>query len=235
MGPQAVQPHPAGERQQQGRRAQSDALDREALEWVLFVLSQYFRIPFDEKLVTGQLSPPYDLDTVARAAGLLGLRAGWKALPASKLRKLTAPFVVVIAPVFREPQQVGPGVDRARLASLDPEAPVPRLAFVLRIEEGRVAFFEQGQPGHTILSLAEFESRYAGRVLQAVPKTKPLVDPDAQNAAREPFGCRWFLPELLRHRKVFSKEKGAGLVYCINIYCKKRLMRKQLNETQALR
>ena len=43
------------------------------------------------------------------------------------------------------------------------EAPVQRLAFVLRIEEGRVAFFEQGASGHAILPLAEFESRYAGR------------------------------------------------------------------------
>lgn len=31
------------------------------------------------------------------------------------------------------------------------EAPVQRLAFVLRIEEGREAFFEQGASGHAIL------------------------------------------------------------------------------------
>ena len=75
MGPQAVQSLPSGRRQQQGRRARDEALDREALVWVLSALSQYFRIPFDERLVTSQVSPPYDFESVARAAGLLGLRA----------------------------------------------------------------------------------------------------------------------------------------------------------------
>ena len=212
MGPQAVQPLPAGRLQEKrGDRARETALGREALVWALSALSQYFRIPFDEKLVVGQVSPPYDFDSVARAAGSLGLRAGWKALPASKLKRLTAPFVVLLSPVISEPQQSGPGVDRECSASLDPEAPVPRLAFVLRIEEGRVAFFEQGLPGHTILPLAEFESRYAGMVLQATPKNKPPIDPDAQGAAREPFGFRWFVPELLKHRKVFRDVLLASL------------------------
>lgn len=170
---------------------------------MLSAFSQYFRLPFDEKLVTSQLSPPYDFESVARAAGLLGLRAGWKALPASRLKKLTVPFVVVLAPVLSEPYQYGPGVDRARLASLDPEAPVQRLAFVLRLEEDGVAFFEQGAASHTILPLAEFELRYTGMLLQAAPKNKPLVDPDAKSAASAHFGFRWFLPELPKHRKVF--------------------------------
>ena len=207
MGLQAVQGLPA----EQGARAQGNSFDRDALVWVLSALSQYFRIPFDEKLVTGQLSPPYDLESVARAGESLGLRAGWKALPVSRLKKLTAPFVVMLAPVLSEPYQYGSGVDRARLASLDPEAPVPRLAFVLRIEEGRVAFFEQGATGHTILPLTEFESRYAGMVLQATPKNKPLEDPDAKSAAQAQFGFRWFIPELLKHRKVFRDVLMASL------------------------
>ncbi len=211
MGLRAVQPPSGGRLQQQGGPARSDALGREELVWVLSALCQYFRIPFDEGLVTGQLAPPYEFETVARAAGLLGLRAGWKALPASRLRKLTAPFVVALVPVVSEPPQKNAGADRENLPSLEPEAPVRRLAFVLRIEEGRVAFFEQGAVGHTILPLAEFESRYAGMVLQAAPKTKPLVDPDAKAAVGAHFGFRWFIPELLKHRKVFRDVLLASL------------------------
>ncbi len=211
MGPQAVQSLPAGGLQQLWGRAQNNVLGHEELVWVLSALSQYFRIPFDERLVTGQLSPPYDLDSVARAADLLGLRAGWKSLPAPRLKKLSAPFVGLLAPVLSEPQQHGTGVDRERLASLDPGAPVPRLAFVLRIEEDRVAFFEQGAASHAILPLAEFQVRYAGLVLQATPKTKPLIDPDAKSAAGTHFGFRWFLPELLKHRKVFRDVLLASL------------------------
>ena len=90
MGPQAVQPLTAGGLQQQGRRARNRALDRDALVWLLCALGQIFRIPFDGKLVTGQLSPHYDLESVARAAALLGFRAGGKALPAARLKSLTA-------------------------------------------------------------------------------------------------------------------------------------------------
>ena len=82
MGSQAAQPIPVGRLQgKRGDRARGAALDREALVWALSALSQYFRIPFDEKLAVGQVSPPYDFDSVTRAAGALGLRAGWKALP----------------------------------------------------------------------------------------------------------------------------------------------------------
>ncbi|HEX7955220.1 MAG TPA: ABC transporter transmembrane domain-containing protein, partial [Burkholderiales bacterium] len=211
MGPQAAQSLPAGRLQQPGRQTREGTLDREALAWALSALCQYFRIPFDEALAASQLSPPYDFESVARAAQMLGLRAAWKTLPGAGLNKLAAPFIVVLAPVLSEPQQVGAGVGRDSLASLDPEAPVARLAFVLHIEQDRVAFFEQGQRAHTILPLAEFETRYAGRVLQATPKSKPLADPDAQGAAREPFGFRWFIPELLKHRKVFRDVLLASL------------------------
>jgi hypothetical protein len=43
------------------------------LAWALSALCQYFRIPFDEALAASQFSPPYDFESVARAAQMLGL------------------------------------------------------------------------------------------------------------------------------------------------------------------
>jgi len=206
LGLQALQSLSAGGWQKEkADRARETALDHEALVWVLSALSQLFGIPFDPKLVVGQLSPPYDFDTVIRAAESLGLRAGWKNLPPSRLKKLGAPFVVTLLPVFREPRQFN--LD----TFLDPGVPSARFAFVLRMDEGRVAFFEQGAASHTILPLSEFESRYAGRVLQAAPRSPPLTDPDAKSAAQAHFGFRWFLSELLKHRKVFRDVLMASL------------------------
>ena len=205
MGPQALKSLPAGRLQEKSKdRAKGVALDHEALVWVLSALSQVFRIPFDAKLIISQLSPPYNLDTVARAAELMRLRASWKPLPAARLKKLRAPFVVTLDPLVSEPQ-----LDSG--AFTGPEVPNARLAFVMHIEEGRVAFFEQGQPAHTILPLAEFEARYAGMVLQATPKEKPVADPDAQGLAQRHFGFGWFVPELLKHRKVFRDVLLASL------------------------
>jgi hypothetical protein len=177
-----VQPLPAERLQKQEGEARNDALGREALVWVLSALCQYFRIPFDEGLVTGQLAPPYEFETVAHAARLLGLRAGWKALPAARLKKLAAPFVVALGPVGSGPPRQSRVVDRENPSSLYPGASAQRLAFVLHLEEDRVAF---------------------GRVLQAVPKNKSLVDPGAKFAASAHFGFRCFVPELPKHRKLF--------------------------------
>lgn len=131
-----------------GGRAQKNALDRAALVWALSALAQAFRIPFDENLVAGQMPPPYGIDSIAFAADLLGLRAAWERRPASALRKLAAPFLVLLSPALREPHP-GPVAGRESLASLDSAAPNPRLAFLLRMEGDRVALFEQGQASDT--------------------------------------------------------------------------------------
>jgi len=61
----------------EGRNALGAVLPREALVWVLAVLTQAYRIPFDEKLVTGQMPPPYRVNSIALAVDLLGLQAAW--------------------------------------------------------------------------------------------------------------------------------------------------------------
>jgi hypothetical protein len=45
-------------------------LPREALVWVLAALTQAFHIPFEEKLVTGQMPPPYGVNSIVLAADL---------------------------------------------------------------------------------------------------------------------------------------------------------------------
>ncbi|MEK6212280.1 MAG: hypothetical protein AABM64_18295 [Pseudomonadota bacterium] len=145
-------------------------LPREALVWVLSARTQAFRIPFDEKLVTGQMPPPYGVNSIVLAADLLGLRAAWVKRPASALRKLVAPFLVLLSPVLREPHN-GLVAGRESLASLDSAAPNQRLAFLLRVEGDCVALFEQGQASHTILPFrrAEAAHRHRPRAAQAPP------------------------------------------------------------------
>ena len=198
----ATRPSLMGADTSEGRNSHGAVLPSEMLVWALSALTQAFGIPFDEKLVTGQMPPPYRVDSIALAADMLGLRAAWTKRPATALRKLVAPFLVLVYPVLREPHH-GLVAGRESLASLDSAAPNQRLAFLLRMEGDRVALFEQGQASHTILPFREFEARYAGQVLLAAPKEKPLTDPDALSAAGAKFGFRWFISELLKHRRIF--------------------------------
>jgi hypothetical protein len=127
----------------EGRNSLGAVLPRAALVWALSALTQAFRIPFDEKLVTGQMPPPYGVNSIVLGADLLGLRAAWAKRPASALRKLVAPFLVLLSPALREPHN-GLVAGRESLASLDSAVPNQRLAFLLRVEGDRVALFEQG-------------------------------------------------------------------------------------------
>ena len=167
-----------GPRGKKGGRAREAALDRDALVWALSALTQATRSPVDEKLLTGQIPPPYGVSSVVLGAEMLGLRAAWAKRPASSHRTLAAPFLVLLSPSLREPHY-GLGAEPESLASLDSAAPNQRLAFLLCVEGDRVALFEQGQSSHTILPFSEFDARYAGQVLLAAPKKKPPTDPDA--------------------------------------------------------
>jgi ATP-binding cassette, subfamily B, bacterial HlyB/CyaB len=185
-----------------GREAQSNALDKSALVWALSALAQFHRIPFDPQLVLGSLAPPYSLDTLRSAANSLGLECKWSNPPAASLKKLPTPFIALLAAPAAEPS-IGP-VDDAQVAPAPPVAPASsRLAFVLKVEADRVALFEQGQPGHRIISFAEFQTRYLGAVLQALPKTPALKDPDTQGGKKTAFGFGWFIAELLKHKRIF--------------------------------
>ncbi len=197
MDPQVVQVPPGEGRPQ----LNAGEVSRDTLVWVLSALSQYFRIPFDEKLLLGQVAPPFGYGSILSTAEALGFRAAWKSRPALSLGKATAPFIVMLTP-------------RPESADLETMAELPdalHAAFVLRIEQDRVAFVEQGQSGHTILPSSEFAARYTGRVLLATPKQKALVDPDAPSRRHEPFGFRWFVPELLKHKKIFRDVLLASL------------------------
>lgn len=122
-----------------GRDSLGTVLPREVLVWALSARTQPFRIPFDEKLVTGQMPPPYGINAIVLAADLLGLRAAWAKRRASALRKLVAPFLVLVSPALREPHN-GLVAGRESLASLDSAAPNQRLAFFLCIKANRVDF-----------------------------------------------------------------------------------------------
>lgn len=123
----------------EGRNSLGAVLPGAALVWALSPPTQAFRVPFDERPVTGQMPPPYGVNSIVLAADLLGLRAVWAKRPASALRKRVAPFLVFLSSVLREPPK-SLVAGRESLASLDSAAPNQRLAFFLRINAKRVDF-----------------------------------------------------------------------------------------------
>jgi subfamily B ATP-binding cassette protein HlyB/CyaB len=178
----------------------------ESLLWVLSAFCQYFKTPFDPQLVVRELLPPLRSETLLRIAESLGFRARWETMTSKKLAKLRAPFAALLRAAQND----------SSLAQETPTSPEtgetrPVFAFVVRLEEGRVAFLEQGQPGHKILPLAEFEARFNGAVFRVVPRQQDIEDPDGQTGVASKFGFRWFIPELLKHHRIFRDVLLASL------------------------
>jgi hypothetical protein len=123
----------------EGRISLGAVLPGGALVWAPSALTRAFRVLFDEKPVTGQMPPPYGVNSIVLAVDLPGLRAAWAQRPAFALRKRIAQLLVFLSPVLREPPK-SLVAGRESLASLDSAAPNQRLAFFLRIKANRVDF-----------------------------------------------------------------------------------------------
>jgi subfamily B ATP-binding cassette protein HlyB/CyaB len=87
---------------------------------------------------------------------------------------------------------------------------VPALALVVRAEEQRLLLFEPGAAEPQAVAAADFAARYAGRVLLATPEAGVPVE-EGEAPARAPFGFRWFVPELLKHRRLWGEVLGISL------------------------
>ena len=86
-----------------------------------------------------------------------------------------------------------------------------RPALVVRITESGVMMFRAGTNQVLNPSLAEFDADFAGIALQFAPIAGALKDPDGARETPNQFGFGWFVPELLKHRRVWRDVLIASL------------------------
>ncbi|NOT15073.1 MAG: peptidase domain-containing ABC transporter [Methylotenera sp.] len=87
-----------------------------------------------------------------------------------------------------------------------------RLAIVLKADAERVLLLEEGETTPKTITLAEFNAMSTGQVLFATPQAASLNEdgnphnPTAATATEKPpFGFKWFIPELLKHKKIWRE------------------------------
>jgi len=62
------------------------------------------------------------------------------------------------------------------------------------------------------MSMEDLAQRYAGEALALVPQASEVADPDSLQFRSARFGLRWFIPELLKHRRIWRDVIIASLV-----------------------
>jgi len=156
------------------------------LLWALASLCGAQRVAFDARLVLQQFPPPLDIATLIHATRALGMTASIERVAARDLKHSLLPLVAL--------RRDGGGA---------------RLALVLSAD-ARTALVAERESAPREVPLEEFSRRYeSDAVLVSMPKDEPARDAGLTD---RPFGLRWFVPEMLRHKPIWGEVLAASLV-----------------------
>jgi len=196
------------------------SITTEAFVWVLGSLCHQHRIPFDPRLLLHRCPPAvsgrYGLGEVLQAADSLGLRFGegqMASLFSVDPATLVLPCLAFLKSAAPAPQAAQPATPEPAAAEGTAEAPPPLLAaLIVRVQNGKLAYFEPGAKDASIMDAADWAEHFEPAVVFFAPKPEAVKDQDGKKALQEkPFGFRWFIPELLRHRAVWREILFASL------------------------
>ena len=202
-------------------------IDRSTFLWALGVLCQLNRIPFDAELLLRQFPPPYDAAGLQRALQSYGLNTSLKKRKLNRLAEASLPclaFVKAAASPSNFSTQTKSFAGEPLLADdlvsatsssqihTDTLPNTHQLALILKSDGGRLLLIEPGQTAPVEISIQEFNTRYMGQILIARKKEEAVSDIDnPMGGATRTFGFRWFIPELLKYKRIWSEVLLASL------------------------
>lgn len=178
--------------------------------WAMGSFCALNRKAFDGELLSKQFPPPYNADSFVHAARALGFRIKRKDCDGAQVAALSMPCLAILrapAPLMAES-----AASAATAAPADAGQTVWRPAIVVKAGADGITYFEAGTNTPKTISLQEFDVCFAGAAFQLALETKEVKDPDATRRAQTTFGFRWFIPELLKHRRVWRDVLLASLV-----------------------
>jgi subfamily B ATP-binding cassette protein HlyB/CyaB len=177
--------------------------------WILGSLCQIHRMPFDPALLLQQFPPPYDRTAVLNAVKALDLKAGERTTGARELMALPLPCLAFLRPscgAGDSELQAGTGSAPGQ----PEEAPAPKPALIVKASDKGFLYFESGSNTPHQLPLEQFESDFEPEVM-LVAKAMPEVADEDLPLAKQAFGFKWFVPELLKHKRIWRDVLLASL------------------------
>lgn len=157
----------------------------EDLLWLLGSLCNLHRIPFDTKLVAQQFPPPCSLATLHEACRTFGFKSGaesradvdWQTLPLPAIGFLDEPSSTVGAPIL-----------------------------ILKCDGQNLIYFKRDARVPETLALADAASRLEPELILIARESAGSREGDeipGFETGKKPFGFRWFVPELLKHKRIW--------------------------------
>ncbi|MFN7445473.1 MAG: peptidase domain-containing ABC transporter [Curvibacter sp.] len=192
-------------------------VDTQAALWLLASLAGFYRQPFDAELVIKRFAPPFDLPTLIEALEALGLKAGlahWPDVRSSGLTALPLPAVALLTTPAPEATSRHCGEDESATAQ-PPAHPPLTPALIVQHGDDTLAWVKPGQSAPQTVALDAARTQ-AAPVLLLVAQAEPpisesLSKTESPETQKKPFGFSWFVPELLRHKRIWRDVLLASL------------------------
>lgn len=181
--------------------------------WLLASVAGLYRQPFDAELLIKRFPPPFDLPTLLEALNTLGIKAGiasWSGIEASKL---PLPSVVMLTgSIASSMYQGSPELETSAV----PTEPLPLTpALIVQYGDDFLAWVKPGQTLPETVSIAVARAQCAPIMLLLAQAEPPMSESigtvTLTDTQTRPFGFSWFMPELLRHKRIWRDVLLASL------------------------
>jgi len=179
------------------------ALSARDITWALGSLCQLYRLPFSPDLLQQQFPPPYGKTTLLAAARALDFKIGEKTVNAPELATLPLPCLAFVKRAAPERQQ-------ADESPQDTHESQSRVALLAKVDEGRLVYFEVGDQAPRSIAIEEFDACFEPDIMLFVRSTAQAADDDMAEGPPK-FGFRWFIPELIKHKRIWRDVLFASL------------------------
>jgi subfamily B ATP-binding cassette protein HlyB/CyaB len=180
-------------------------LASEHMLWLLGSLCTRYRIPFDAALMAQQFPPPHRRASFHQAAQALGLKTGVRTLTGFDWPKLPLPAIAFLR------DETG-NSDDASGAAESPATPI----LILKSDGDSLLYFRPGSQAPETLAVDEATRRLEAELILVARESSAADTGDDEisgvAAATKPFGFRWFVPELLKHKRIWRDVLLASLV-----------------------
>jgi ATP-binding cassette, subfamily B, bacterial HlyB/CyaB len=177
--------------------------------WGLQAICRLHRLAFAPEVVLQQIPPPYSLLSFQHAAPAIGLKSASRRVSATELSRLPLPCLAVLKPAAAG---AGTAADHSAGREHGAGQSLPhRLALILRCDKQHILRLLEGEQQPMVVPLTEFEHDYAGAVLLFAPQENAGTGGEGMLKRVADFGFRWFVPELLKHRKIWRDVLLASL------------------------
>jgi subfamily B ATP-binding cassette protein HlyB/CyaB len=160
-----------------------------AWEWLVGSLCGLHQIPFDAELLRQRLPGPYDPGALGPLLAHYGLTA--TTVQASDIGRCNGSACVAVL-------------------KADQSGQARRPVLVLAITAERVTYYQCGSLQPAASARADFLAELAAPLLKVNRAPSEPADPDAVSG-RPAFGFRWFVPEALKHKRLWRNVLVASL------------------------